>query len=52
LYTVTRGLRHQLPGLSKFKLLSDANMLQLPFSLLPLLLAWKLYRKLWLASLR
>jgi len=39
------------PGPSKFKLLSDANMLQLPFLLLPLLLAWMLYRKLWFASL-
>ena len=39
------------PGPSKFKLLSDANMLQLPFLLLPLLLAWLLYRKLWLPSL-
>jgi len=51
LYTVIRGLRHQFPGPSKFKLLSDANM-PLTFLLLPLLLRWMLYRKLWLANLR
>jgi len=39
------------PGPSKYKLLADANMLQLPFLILPLMLAWMLYRKLWLASL-
>jgi len=39
------------PGPAKYKLLSDANMLQLPFLLLPLMLAWMLYRKLWVAGL-
>jgi len=39
------------PGPAKYKLLSDANMLQLPFLLLPLMLAWMLYRKLWIAGL-
>ncbi len=39
------------PGPAKYKLLPDANLLQLPFLLLPLMLAWMLYRKLWVAGL-
>ena len=39
------------PGPAKYKLLPDVNLLQLPFLLLPLMLAWLLFRKLWLSAL-
>ena len=39
------------PGPAQYKLLSDKQMLQLPFLLLPLMFVWMLYRKLWTASL-
>ena len=39
------------PGPSQYKLLADKDLLQVPFLILPLMLAWMLYRKLWLASL-
>ncbi len=42
---------HFFPGPSQYKLLADRDLLQLPFLLLPLMLAWMLYRKLWLAGL-
>ncbi len=35
------------PGPSKYKLLPDIVMLQLPFAVLPLMFAWTIYRKLW-----
>ncbi len=39
------------PGPSKYKLLSDMAMLQLPLSILPLMLVWMLFRKLWVPTL-
>jgi len=42
---------HFFPGPSAYKLLADKDLLQVPFLVLPLILAWMLYRKLWLASL-
>jgi curved DNA-binding protein CbpA len=42
---------HFFPGPSDYKLLADRDLLQVPFLVLPLMLAWMLYRKLWLASL-
>ena len=38
------------PGPSKYKLLSDAIMLQVPLLVLPMMLVLTLYRKLWVAS--
>ena len=35
------------PGPAEYKLLSDKQMLQLPFLILPLMFVWMLYRKLW-----
>lgn len=42
---------HFFPGPSPYKLIGDQDMLQIPFLVLPLMLVWMLYRKLWLASL-
>jgi len=42
---------HFFPGPSPYKLLADQDLLQVPLLVLPLMLAWMLYRKLWLASL-
>ena len=42
---------HFFPGPSPYKVIADADMLQIPFLLLALMLAWLLYRKLWLAAL-
>ena len=42
---------HFFPGPSDYKLLADRDLLQVPFLVLPLMLVWMLYRKLWLASL-
>ena len=42
---------HFFPGPSQYKLLADRDLLLLPFLILPSMLAWLLYRKLWLASL-
>jgi len=42
---------HFFPGPSDYKLLADRDLLQMPFLVLPLMLVWMLYRKLWLASL-
>jgi curved DNA-binding protein CbpA len=39
------------PGPAEYKLLSDKQMLQLPFLVLPLMIVWMLYRKLWVATL-
>ncbi len=39
------------PGPAEYKLLSDRQMLQLPFLVLPLMFVWMLYRKLWLVTL-
>ena len=39
------------PGPAEYKLLSDKQMLQLPFLFLPLMVVWMLYRKLWVAAL-
>ncbi|MCP4984110.1 MAG: DnaJ domain-containing protein [Gammaproteobacteria bacterium] len=39
------------PGPSEYKLLSDKQLLQLPFLILPLMFVWMLYRKLWSATL-
>lgn len=35
------------PGPSKYKLVPDVVMLQLPLAVLPLMFAWTIYRKLW-----
>ena len=42
---------HFFPGPSPYKLLADKDLLQLPLLILPLMMAWMLYRKLWLAGL-
>lgn len=42
---------HFFPGPSPYKLLADQDLLQVPLLVPPLMLAWMLYRKLWLASL-
>jgi len=42
---------HFFPGPSQYKLLADRDLLQVPLLVLPLMLAWMLYRKLWLAGL-
>ena len=42
---------HFFPGPSQYKLLADRDLLLVPFPILPSMLAWLLYRKLWLASL-
>ena len=42
---------HLFPGPSEYKLLADRELLQIPFLVLPLMLLWLLYRRLWLASL-
>jgi curved DNA-binding protein CbpA len=39
------------PGPSKYKLLPDMAMLQLPFALLVLMFVWTTYRKMWIFSL-
>ena len=39
------------PGPSKYKLLPDVGLLQLPLGLLALMFVWSLYRKLWLFTL-
>ena len=39
------------PGPAEYKLLSDKQMLQLPFLILPLMSVWMLYRKLWATAL-
>lgn len=39
------------PGPSKYKLLPDTVLLQLPFAVLPLMLAWSIFRKLWAFTL-
>jgi len=51
LFAVMLVAVHFFPGPSSYKLLADQDLLQLPFMVLPLMLAWMLYRKLWLASL-
>ena len=42
---------HFFPGPSQYKLLADRDLLLLPFLMLPAMLVWLLYRRLWLASL-
>jgi curved DNA-binding protein CbpA/TPR repeat protein len=42
---------HFFPGPSPYKLLADKDLLQVPLLIPSLMLAWMLYRKLWLASL-
>jgi TPR repeat protein/curved DNA-binding protein CbpA len=51
LFAVMLVAVHFFPGPSAYKLLADKDLLQVPFLVLPLMLAWMLYRKLWLASL-
>jgi curved DNA-binding protein CbpA len=42
---------YYFPGPSKYKILADKQMLQMPFLLLPLMFVWMLYRRLWGATL-
>lgn len=51
LFAVLLVAIHFFPGPATYKLLADKDMLQVPFLILPLMLAWMLYRKLWLAAL-
>jgi curved DNA-binding protein CbpA len=51
LFTVVLLAIYYYPGPAEYKLLTDKQMLQLPFLLLSLMLVWMLYRKLWIASL-
>jgi curved DNA-binding protein CbpA len=51
LFAILLTIVHFFPGPSQFKLLTDKDMLQVPLLVLPLMLAWMLYRKLWLAGL-
>ena len=39
------------PGPSKYKLLPDSAMLQVPLLVIPLMFVWTLYRRLWVATL-
>jgi len=39
------------PGPSKYKLLPDSAMLQVPLLVIPLMFVWTLYRKLWVTTL-
>ena len=39
------------PGESEYKLLADRELLQIPFLVLPLMILWLLYRRLWLAAI-
>ena len=40
-----------LPGQSDLKIVPDLTLLQLPVVILPLMLAWTIYRKLWILTL-
>jgi len=51
LFTVILLAVYYYPGPAEYKLLTDKQMLQLPFLILPLMFVWMLYRKLWIASL-
>ena len=51
LFAVVLLAVYYYPGPAEYKLLSDKQMLQLPFLILPLMFVWMLYRKLWVATL-
>ena len=51
LFTVLLLAAYYFPGPAEYKPLTDKQMLQLPFLILPLMFVWMLYRKLWIASL-
>ena len=51
LFTVILLAVYYYPGPAEYKLLTDKQLLQLPFLMLPLMFVWMLYRKLWIASL-
>lgn len=42
---------HFFPGKSPYKPIADQDMLQIPFLVLSLMIAWLLFRKLWLVSI-
>jgi curved DNA-binding protein CbpA len=51
LFTVILLAVYYYSGPAEYKLLTDKQLLQLPFLVLPLMFVWMLYRKLWIASL-
>ena len=51
LFVVIAVTIHFYPGPSKYKLLPDVALLQVPLGVLALMFAWTIYRKLWVVTL-
>ncbi|MCP4188934.1 MAG: DnaJ domain-containing protein [Gammaproteobacteria bacterium] len=51
LFALTVAVTFFFPGPSSYKLLPDLVILQLPLLILPMMLIWMIYRRLWIASI-